>query len=54
MCWPSKKEIARKTRAIVKQYKANSVFIATDDDPYTSIIEKELETLENTVSTIYF
>ena len=50
MCWPSKKGIAKKVRDIVKQYKANSVFIATDNDPYTSVIEEQLKTLKWTVS----
>ncbi|CAB4044057.1 GDP-fucose O-fucosyltransferase 1-like, partial [Paramuricea clavata] len=48
MCWPLKKAIAKKTRNMVKQYKANSVFIATDNDPYTPVIEKELKTLKRT------
>ena len=50
LCWPTKKSIAKKTRDMVKQYKANSVFIATDNDPYTSVIENELKTLKKTVS----
>lgn len=50
MCWPSKKVIAKTTRTVAKQYKANSVFIATDNDAYTSVIEKQLKTLKRTVS----
>ena len=50
MCWPSKKDIAIKTRKMVKQYNASSVFIATDDDAYTTVIEKELKKLKRIVS----
>ena len=38
----------------MKQYKANSVFIATDDDPYISVIEEQLKTLKRTVSVSFF
>ncbi|XP_046844329.1 GDP-fucose protein O-fucosyltransferase 1-like [Xenia sp. Carnegie-2017] len=50
MCWPSKKDIAIKTRKMVKQYNASSVFIATDDDAYTTVIEKELKKLKRIVT----
>ena len=53
LCWPTKKAIAKKTRDMVKQYKANSVFIATDNDPYTSVIEQELKTLKKPVSSTF-
>ena len=52
MCWPTEKAVAKKTRDMVKQYKANSVFIATDNDPYTSVIENELKTLKKKVSSM--
>jgi hypothetical protein len=30
------------------------VFIATDNDPYTTVIEKELKTFKRTVSTSFW
>lgn len=50
MCWPSKKEVAKKTRQFVKKYKAKSVFIATDNDPMIEEIEKELKNLKTVVT----
>ncbi len=38
---------------MVKQYKANSVFIATDADSYISVIEEQLKTLKRTVSVSF-
>lgn len=50
MCLPSKKEVAKKTRQLVKKYKAKSVFIATDEDPMIEEIKKELKKLKTVVS----
>lgn len=50
MCWPSKEEVAKRTRQLVKKYKAKSVFIATDSDPMVEEIKKELKKLKTVVS----
>ena len=50
MCWPAKEEVAKRTRQLVKKYKAKSVFIATDSDPMVEEIKKELKKLKTVVS----
>jgi len=46
LCYPSKKEIIKRTRKIVAKTKVKSVYVATDSDPMLSELRKGLSDLK--------
>ncbi|KAK3715939.1 hypothetical protein QZH41_016506, partial [Actinostola sp. cb2023] len=46
MCFPSESEVIKRVKKTVKAIKANSVFVATDDNPLLSKLSKALKKLK--------